>query len=325
MAYDVLVTGGAGFIGGALLDRLAGEGRRVLSGDLRMGRHLGVRLDLGCPWTFDAALAAHAPRAVVHCAALVDDRGRLEDFERINVEGSRELALACARAGVERFVHLSSIAALGYDPGPDADEETPMDLVNPTPYFQTKARSERAVRDVAARTGLPTVVIRPGDVYGPGSVPWVERPLALLRQRLPTLIDGGRGSMAHCHVDNLASAIARALEAPSAVGEVFIVHDGPHVPIGAYLKRLAEVAGAPAPRSIGKGLALALARAGVVASKLGVTPPMTPGAIAYLTRRATYRTDKARRVLGWTPHVDLDEGMMQLRESLRRAPGGARR
>ncbi|MEO0323237.1 MAG: NAD-dependent epimerase/dehydratase family protein [Myxococcota bacterium] len=325
MAYDVLVTGGAGFIGGALLRALAGAGRRVISADLREAAHDHVHLDLARPWTFDELLAAHRPRAVVHCAALVDDRGRLEDFERINVEGSRELALACARAGVERFVQLSSIAALGYDPGPDADEATPMDLDNPTPYFQTKARSEQAVRDVAARTRLPTVVIRPGDVYGPGSVPWVERPLALLHQRLPTLLEGGRGTMAHCHVDNLVSAIALALEVPAAVGEVFIVHDGPHTSMRDYVTRLAGAAGAPAPRSMGKGVALALARAGQVASRAGVTPPMTPGAVAYLTRRATYRTDQARDVLGWAPHVGLDEGMMRLGASLRGASGGARR
>ncbi len=317
MGYDVLVTGGAGFIGGALLDRLAADGRSVLSGDLRASAHLGVRLDLGRPATFDALLAEHRPRAVVHCAALVDDRGRLEDFERINVDGSRELALACARAGVERFVHLSSIAALGYDPGPEADEASAMDLSNPTPYFQTKARSEQAVRDVATRTGMATGVIRPGDVYGPGSVPWVERPLALLRQRLPTLIGGGRGVMAHCHVDNLVDAIVRALEVPEAVGEVFIVHDGPHAPLRDYVTRLAEAAGAPAPRSIGAGLARALARAGQAASRVGVTPPMTPGAVAYLTRRATYRTGKAREVLGWRARVSLDEGMDRLRAVLR--------
>ncbi|MEM1415826.1 MAG: NAD-dependent epimerase/dehydratase family protein, partial [Myxococcota bacterium] len=253
----------------------------------------------------------------VHCAALVDDRGRLEDFERVNVDGSRELALACARRGVERFVHLSSIAALGYDPGEGADERTPLDLRNPTPYFQTKARSERAVRDVAARTGLPVAVIRPGDVYGPGSVPWVERPLALMRQRQPVLIDGGRGLMAHCHVTNLALAIERALERPEAVGEVMIVHDGPHTTYADYLGRLAEVAGAPAPRAISKRLAMTLAGAAEAAARVGVTPPLTRGAVAYVTRRSTYRTDRAREVLDWSPRVGLDVGMQQLRKALR--------
>jgi len=321
---DVLVTGGAGFVGAALVARLRAEGATVVATDVATAE--GVEpLDVTAGERVLDTFERLRPRVVVHAAAIVDDRASEDRCQRVNVGGTENVVDAAATVGIGRLVHISSVAALGLDPGPDAGPDSPLVFDTGAPYFDTKAASEALVRDAGARGALPVVVVRPGDVWGPRSEPWVLRPLGLMRRKIPILMGGGEGLMAHCWIDNLVAALLLAVEHPDAPGGVFQVTDGVDTTTYRhYLERLAEAAGLVPPRfSIPRPAALA---AGVAFERwqrwTGGTPPFTRAAVRYICRTATYSTSSSREILGYAPHVGLEEGFDRLRGALRGGSGG---
>jgi nucleoside-diphosphate-sugar epimerase len=320
---DVVVTGAAGFIGEALVRRLRREGRTVQGVDVAAGEVPTLRMDVTDGAGVLEVLRRLKPRRIVHAAALVDERGDPDRFQEVNVAGTQNMLDAAASVGVERFVQISSIAALGLDPGPNAGEGSPLCPNTGSPYFDTKAASEELARHAMAAGHLPTVIVRPGDVYGPRSKPWVDRPLALMRKKLPVLIGGGSGLIAHCWIDNLVDGIMLALDTPDIEGGIFQITDGVDTTTYRdYFTRLSAVAGLSAPRaSMPEVAASALGHAFELGGKLvGGPVPFTASAIRYICRRATYSTATARDRLGYAPKVGLDEGMERLGAWLRDRP-----
>jgi len=315
MSIDVLVTGSAGFIGGALVERLRARGEEVAGADLRSGPLVDLRLDVTAAAAVREVFEAHRPRVVVHAAALVDDRGDPALFEKVNVGGTRRILEAARSAGCRRFVQVSSIAALGLTPGQNAGVHSPLIDDTGSPYFDTKARSERVARSFMEGGAVEVVVVRPGDVYGPGSAPWVERPLELMRKRQPVLVGGGRGLIAHCHIENLLDGIDLAMTHDNAPGGIFIIHDGSSsTTCKDYFTRLARAGGMSPPSvSMPKSIAYAVAGLAAVAHRLGgPPPPFTKSAVDYLTRQSTYSIEEARRTLGYEPRITLAAGMAAL-------------
>ncbi|MBW1757717.1 MAG: NAD-dependent epimerase/dehydratase family protein [Deltaproteobacteria bacterium] len=317
MPIDVLVTGSAGFIGGALVERLRAQGTRVAGADLRDGPLVDLHFDVTDDEAVRKVFEVHRPRIVVHAAAIVDDRGDPALFETVNVGGTRRMLEAARSAGCRRFVQLSSIAALGVTPGKNTDVDSPLIDDTGSPYFDTKARSERIARSFMDGGAMEVVVVRPGDVYGPGSVPWVERPLELMRKHQPVLIGGGRGLICHCHIENLVDGIELAMTHDDAPGGIFIIHDGSSsTTFRDYFTQLARAAGISPPRvSLPKSIAYAVARLTAVVHRLGgPPPPFTKSAVDYITRQSTYSIEEARRTLGYQPRVTLAAGMAALAE-----------
>jgi len=310
-----LLTGAAGFIGGHLLGRLLDAGCTVLCADLAPPKVLPagarfVRCDLTDRASVKAALAGERLDYAVHLAAKVGDWGPRADFEAINVHGTRWALDGALEAGARAVVHLSSIAAMGLDAGDHADETVPP-IPAGEPYSATKAAGERVARELQS-AGAPVIVVRPGDVYGVGSVPWVVRPVQLLRSRQLVLVDGGRGHFAHTHVDNLLDGVLAALGSPAALGETFLVTDGDaHCTMGDYFRRLAAAVGAPTPR-VSLPLPVARGLAGVLeagARLVGATPPFTRVSVDFMCRRGSFSIEKARTRLGYAPRVTLDAGL----------------
>lgn len=314
-----LITGAAGFIGARLLQRLTAAGNEAVAVDLVPPRIVpaGVRYEradlrdaAAVRRLFDSAAVDH----VVHLAARVGDWGSFADFEAINVTGTRNVLEAAVAAKVKRAVHISSIAAMGLDAGEHADERVGP-FATGDAYSATKGAGEMVARELQS-AGAPIVVVRPGDVYGVGSVPWVVRPVALLRARRMVLVEGGRGHFAHVHVDNLLDGILRAIGRDEAVGETFLLTDGDgHCTIGEYFTKLADAAGAPKPtRSVPRGVAKAIGGAmEAVARVTGKAPDFTRASVDFVLRRGSFTIEKARQVLGWTPRVSLDDGLAELR------------
>jgi nucleoside-diphosphate-sugar epimerase len=291
----VAVTGSCGFIGAAVCARLAADGHGVAAIDVRGERPADV--------TDRAALtrALDGADAIVHTAAIVTDWGAMADFVRVNVGGTRNVLDA---AGERPVVHVSSVAAWGYEFGRDIGEDAPTRRTG-APYVDTKAASD----DLARRRGA--TVIRPGDVYGPGSVPWVIRPIETMRARLFTLPGDGTGVMTPIYVDDLVDAIVRAVRAPEAAAGVGLaVHDGRPIAARdffAHHARMLGRTGVPtAPRPLVEAGAWAVEG---LARLRGRTPVLSRQAIQYVSRRAAYPNDRARELLGWAPQVSLDEGM----------------
>lgn len=317
---DVLVTGSAGFIGAALVERFTAEGLTVQGVDLRAGDAPTIRMDVTDGAQVLGLFRRLQPRTVVHAAAIVDDRGAPGAFQRVNVGGTENILAAAAVCDVDRLVQVSSIAALGLDPGKEADEHSPRVFDTGSPYFDTKAASEQLVVEAHAGGRVNAVIVRPGDVYGPGSQPWVERPLQMMRQRMPVLIAGGSGHIAHTWIDNLVDGIWLAATHADAPGGIFQFTDGVDgTTCREYFSRLAEAAGLAAPRvGLPKSAAVALALASEsVSGVIGRPPAFTRGAVTYVCRQASYSIATSRRVLGYSPTVSLDEGMRRLAQTLR--------
>jgi nucleoside-diphosphate-sugar epimerase len=313
----IAVTGAGGFIGCALCARLAAEGARVVAVDadpaaLTRAAAAGAEPRLADVADEDAAGAALAGcRGVVHAAALVGDWGPMEDFVRVNVTGTRTVLDAAAAAGAERVVHVSSVAAWGYEFGADLAEDAPVRACG-EPYVDTKA----AAHALALRRGA--AVVRPGDVYGPGSVPWTLRPLQALRSRTLVLPGKGDGILTLVYVDDLVDCLVRALVHPGAAGRAFTAWDGRPVTAADFFGRYARMLGRRGVPTAPRALVTAGAWAQELAARArGTAPAVSRSAITFVSRRAVYPNARAREALGWEPRVDLDEGMRRTEAWLR--------
>jgi nucleoside-diphosphate-sugar epimerase len=316
---DVLVTGSSGFVGSSLAARLEREGLTVVGLDLRAGRTPTVSTDITDGAQVRDAFQRLRPRRVIHTAAIVDDRGDPSLFRAVNVTGTDHIVAACEAFDVKRLVHISSVVVLGLDSPPSCDERTPLQPYTGAPYMDTKAVSERRVRDAWAAGRVPAVIVRPGDVYGAGSQPWVKRPLEMMRKGMPVLIAGGQGLMAHCWIENLVDALMLCMEKPDVEGRVFHITDGADdTTFRDYFERLAVAGKATLSGwSLSGGLATRLGAGLELASRvLPFTPPFTETAVRYLLRRSTYSIRAAQEVLGYHPAVDLEEGMARLAREL---------
>jgi nucleoside-diphosphate-sugar epimerase len=280
----VAVTGAAGFIGGAVCRRLAADGDEPIGIDLAGADR---RADIADPAATVAALGG--ADAVIHAAALVSERGKMADFVRINTRGTRNVLDA---AGDRRAVVIASVAAWGYEFAHDLDEDArprPCGI----PYIDTKGATEV----LALRRGA--TVIRPGDVYGPGSQPWVVRPLEMMRKGRFYLPAPGDGLITPVYVDDLVDAILRALREPRAAGRAYTVWDGHAVTAREFFAYHARSLGQGEVRVLPAPLLKLAARA------IGAGP----AAVTFMSRRAVYPNARAREELGWEPRFSLERGM----------------
>lgn len=304
---DAAVTGAGGFIGRAVAAALASEGATVRGIDAAAEAGEGIAAAGAEPVVADvtdaAALIAALEGAelVVHTAAYVRDWGTMDDFVRVNVAGTATALDAAEVAGARRFAQISSVVVYGYDDPSEQGEDSFRRVVG-IPYIDTKSASDR----LAARRGA--VVVRPGDVYGPRSIPWLIRPLELARANRLAIPSPGDGVMLPVYVDDLVEGIMVAADRGEP-GRSYTVWDGDPVPFADYFARIAEIAGARPPRALPRGL-LELAGAGAEAfARLrGVPPPITSRAPVFVDRRGTATTERIR-ALGWEPKVALDEGL----------------
>lgn len=314
MAERAFITGIGGFIGLALAQRLAQQGYHVSGIDcdpraVARARAAGVEAELG-DTNADAALRAQlrAASLVVHTAAIVREHGPLEQFRHVNVEGSRNVAELARAAGAHTFVQLSSVMVYGFQYPPDVDEEGPL-RGEQNPYCQTKIESERAVLALAQPGSFGVIVIRPGDVYGPGSVPWIARPLAMLKKRRLLLPGAGLGKINHVFIDNLIDGILLAVAA-RAHGQIFNLTDGVATSYRSYFGQLAQLAKLPGPIVVPTPVLTLLARAMTRLRALGLTEDeVSSDTVRTLLRPHAYSVAKAKRVLGYAPRVDLDHGL----------------
>ena len=301
----VLITGASGFVGTALIRRLLGDSRWSVRASSRMPPPAGAGavewvtgpdLSSGGDWR---PLLADVD-TVVHLAARVHvmasaDAASDEEYQRVNVVGTRRLAEQAATVGVRRFVFLSSVKVHGetghFDEG---SAMAPADA-----YGASKRDAEESLRDVARRTGLDVVIIRAPLAYGPGVKANFQSLLTAVRQGriLPLASILNRRSLVG--VDNLADLIAVCMEHPAAVAEAFLVSDGEDLSTPELVRRLAKAAGRharlmPMPVWSLRALAALLGRS---------------QAVDRLTGSLTVDISKARRLLGWVPPVAVDEGL----------------
>lgn len=299
-----VVTGSHGFIGRAVTERLRAAGHHVRGIDLVPGDDT-VAGDVSRPGRWREAL--DGADLVVHTAAIVAEDGDRDRFVAVNVGGTVNVIAAARDAGVRRVVHLSSKVVYGARFTGRPDETAPL-VPSGAPYTDTKITSEHAALRLAAEGGIEVTIVRPGDVYGPGSVPWTIRPVTLLRRGLFTLPDGGRGVLAPVHVRDLADGIARAGTTPDAAGRIYNL-TGEGVTAATFFRPYATHLGVPlrtAPAALLHAASALLQRGYRLA---GREAPFSPAALEYVSHPGDYDTTRARTELGWVPQLDLGAGL----------------
>jgi nucleoside-diphosphate-sugar epimerase len=315
---SLFITGIGGFIGRRLAERAIARGLAVSGVDrepeaVRAARDIGADAHEG-DVTDEAGMLRLVGKltgkldAVVHTAAIVREYGALSTFRQVNVGGSVCVAKAARAAGVPTFVQLSSVMVYGFEYPEGVTEVGPF-RGEGNPYCQTKIESESAVLGLNEPGTFGVIVIRPGDVYGPGSVPWVDRPLQMMAKGRLFLPAGGRGLINRVYVDNLVDGIFLAMEA-RAHGEAFNLTDGEASTCADFFSLLARRAGVRPPRSLPTPVMKAGAALISRLRDLGLTKDeASVDTVRYLMRMNRYSSEKARARLGYVPQVTLHEGL----------------
>jgi nucleoside-diphosphate-sugar epimerase len=315
------VTGGSGFIGGRLIERLVKDGhtvRALARSDAAAATvsERGAEPVTGELQDVDAMKAGAAGcELAFHAAAKLGDFGTRDEFERGNVEGTRNVLEACEGAGVARFVHVGTEAALmAGDPLVQVDETAPLQPKSVALYSSTKAKAEQLVT-AANRDAFETVVIRPRFVWGVGDTTLLPTMVEMAKAGRFAWIDGGGHLTSTTHVDNVVEGLMLGA-AKGAGGNAYFVTDGDPVVFREFVSKLLVTQGVTAPsRSVPSQVANPVSRIGeLIWTGFGLSgqPPLTRLAFWLSSQECTIRIDKARTELGYEPVRTIEDGLAEL-------------
>lgn len=290
---SLLITGGTGFVGRALVKRLSG--RQVT---------LATRSDSAAWHQVLAGITT-----VVHLAARVHvmhdtEVDPLAAFRAVNVAETLSLARQAVAAGIRRFVFISSIKVNGETtelvrPFTANDEPAPLD-----PYGISKMEAEQGLREIAAETGMEVVIIRPPLVYGPGVKANFQTMMRWLGSGVPLPLGAINNRRSMVALDNLVDLIVTCIDHPSAANQTFLVSDGEDLSTTQLLQRLGLALGKPAR----------LIPVPVLLLKVGAALLGKPAIAQRLCGSLQVDILKTQKLLGWTPPLSVDEGLKRAAE-----------
>lgn len=306
----ILVTGGTGFVGSAVIRRLLERGRAVRAlarpgSDRRNLAGLDIEVVEG-----DLLDRASLTRAAGGCTGLyhvaADYRLWVPEpaaMLKANVEGSRDVIRAACEAGASRVVYTSSVATLGIPKdGGLGDEDTPVseaDMIGP--YKRSKFLAEAEVRRLVREEGAPVVIVNPSTPVGPRDVkptPTGRMIVEAASGKMPAYVDTGLNIV---DVDDVADGHLAAWDRGS-IGERYVL-GGENMTLGAILAEIARLTGRPAPKlCIPHALVLPIAYGAEAWARLtGAEPFATVDGIRMARKKMFFSSDKAKRVLGYAP------------------------
>jgi nucleoside-diphosphate-sugar epimerase len=318
------VTGGSGFVGGALIPRLRSEGFevRALARSEQAAdrvRAAGAEAVMGDLGDVDAMTAGAAGcELAFHSASAVSYWGGWDEFLRVNVEGTRNVVAACRDAGVRRLVHVGSFNAINAGQRlKQVDETAPLRPDSKAPYCASKARAEQVVLD-ANGDGLEAVVIRPRLIWGPGDGTLLPTLVKRVQAGSFGWIGGGRHRTSTTQIDNIVEGLLLGARR-GRPGEAYFITDGEPVVWREFVTRLLATQRLKPPRrSLPKPIARSVMAVGERLWRLfhlSGEPPLTRESVWLSANEATIDISKARSELGYRPVVTMDEGMKQLEAS----------
>jgi nucleoside-diphosphate-sugar epimerase len=317
----ILVTGGTGFTGKALVRRLIDLGHDVVALDYKEGlrtqelRDWGAEVILGSVTDQEVVRRAMQGVELVHHVAAAFREMNVPDtyYYDVNVNGTRNVLEAAVAEGVRKVIYCSTCGVHGNIDQPPGGEDAP---IQPADYYQrTKYEAEPVVRQFFER-GLKTVILRPAAIYGPGDP---ER-FFLIFQRVAKgtfpMFGSGKTYYHPLYIDNLIDAFILAMEDGRGEGEAYLIADEQYLEIEDLVRR------------VGKALSIdvkiphypvwPVVAAGHVCEKIcrpfGVTPPLFPRRVDWYRQNRAFKIDKAKRDLGYQPKVGIDEGLRRTAE-----------
>ncbi|MBF2067740.1 MAG: NAD(P)-dependent oxidoreductase [Calothrix sp. C42_A2020_038] len=313
MNQTILITGINECIGQRAAELAIARGMKVrglqLVSDKNKSQQQEIEIITGDITNFQTvAKACQGVDVVLHAAEMTKEGGKLKDFQKINVDGTITAARAASQAGVKTFVHLSSVLVYGFNYCNNITEDGALKGDN-NPYCQTKIEAEGAVLKYNNPPEFGVIIIRAGDVYGPGSIPWVVRPVSMMRQNTFACVNDGKGVMNHVYVDNLVEAIFLAIE-KQPYGEIFNITDGSETTWKEYFTHLAAIIDLPPPFSLPKDEIKLFLQLRHQAQKLfRKEADILPESVDFMTRPYAYSITKAKNILNYQPKIDINKGM----------------
>jgi nucleoside-diphosphate-sugar epimerase len=320
MQKRALVTGANGFFGSHMARRLVEDGFTV-RGLVRPGSSTaaldGVDLEIVRGDLAEGELPADLFKGVdqvYHIAGLFRQESVPQDyFHAVNAGGTEKVLRGALDAGVERFIHCSTIGVLGDIKNPPADENTPY---NPGDHYQiSKVEGEKLALEYHRRHGLPVVVVRPASIYGPGDLRFLKL-FKSINKRLFFIIGSGKTHLQFIYIDDLVQAARLMAENPDVLGETFIIAGDEPVTINDLAACIAGVLDRPVPKIHLPYRPLKVAAKVVqkVCVPLGIEPPLYPRRLDFFTKNREFDISKARTRLGFQPQVDLQTGLTRVAE-----------
>ena len=306
--HKVFVTGALGFVGQAILNRYHELGVEARGLDLSAAPEDGVVAgDVSQPDEWQDHV--EGCDLVIHTAAIVTNNVTRPEAWRVNVLGTRRVLDAAIRAGARRFVHISSQASMRFIQEDQADESAPV-MPTGNPYVDTKIASEQVVLAAHAAGEIDCTIIRPADVYGPGSRPWTVVPVQMIKKGLALLPANGKGIFRAIYIDDLVDGVMLAAEKVAARGHIFILGGEKTVLCEQFFGHYYRMLGKGSPRVVSTPVAIVIAEIGrVIFRLLGKQTELGRGMMEMLSKTTTVSNAKARQVLGWQPTISLEEGM----------------
>ena len=319
-----LVTGGAGFVGRHLAERLVNEGNEVIVLDLPNG--CLDTLDSNCGEVKGCDLcdfssfgdAFSGVDVVFHIAAFASPWGAHEKFWAVNVNGTENVIRACKEAGVKRLIAVSSTSAVfdGVSHQDMVDETKPYPTKFLSPYSSSKSVGERLVL-AANCEQLKTTVIRPHLIWGPRDQTFLARFLEHATKG-PIPYVGKNTWTDNTYVDNLVEGLVLASTSDKSPGNVYFITNGEPVRYGDFMDKFLEIFELPPargtiPTPVAKMLAYFLEYTWLL-FKFKSEPLLARYKLAELIYTHTYKIDKAKKDLGYEPIVSNEEGFKKVRE-----------
>lgn len=317
----VLVTGGTGFTGTALVRRLIEEGHDVVALDNKKGLasdklvEMGAEVHIGS--VTDPKIVAKCMEGVEfvhHLAAAFREINVPERlYDEVNVQGTRNVLEAAHRAGVKKFVYCSTCGVHGNVQNPPANEDAP---IAPADYYQrTKWLAEPIVAEYQAK-GMATVILRPAAIYGPGDP---ERFLMIFRRVASgtfPMFGSGRTTYHPLYVDNLVDSFMLCMEPGRGDGRTYLIADEHYYAIEDIVKAVGRALDVPV--RIRHFPVMPLVVAGHVVEKacrpFRIAPPIFPRRVDWYRQNRAFDITRAKRELGYVPRIGLDEGLRRTAE-----------
>lgn len=320
-----LVTGATGFLGAALVMELVRQNQpvRILARDEQRARaQFGAAVDIIAG---DINDEKQVRRAVDGASIIYHLVGRLyhpstppELYYRTHVEGTRTLLAACkGQRQLQRIVHCSTTGVHGETGKMPAAEDAPFAPTNP--YEVTKLEAELVALRTWKEDGLPVSIARPGLVYGPGDLHLLGF-FSSINKGLFRVIDGGKALLHPIYIDDMTTALLLCAERPEAIGRSYnFAGDHP-----VTIRELATAIAHSLDKELPAG-SIPLWVANLASDIFAMTPgmrgekaPLTRSRVKFLTHSRVYDISRARNELGFSPTVQLEEGMQQTAEWYRK-------
>jgi len=314
----ILVTGANGFVGAALCKKLVQSGHQVRglvrkTSDCSLLQGVSIEKVIGSlEDTESLRKAAEQAELVYHTAAAVTDWGTYTFFRRVNVEGTRHMLDAAVASGIRRMVLVSSVVVSSFIDQRHMDENSPRHDT-PFPYCRTKREAEELAMQYHRKGLIEIVIVRPGDIYGPGDRVSLLKMAPLLEKGGMAYIDHGHKTGAFTYIENLVDGLILAGSAKEAAGQAFVITDGIELTWRAYFEKLCDALEVPRPKiSVPSWLALGIAAFLETLYRLmriKARPPLTMYLVHHLRSDFHFSIRKAKQILGYDPGVGIDAAM----------------